>query len=60
MGCGACYGRGHRVIATISGPDWVVEGKGRATLARSFAIPLVVSCLGTAERAADHEDEAYA
>jgi hypothetical protein len=49
--CRLCGGRGHRVIATISDTHWGADGDGRPTLIHSFAIPIVVPCLCTAEHA---------
>jgi hypothetical protein len=50
--CGACGGRGSRVVAAISDTHWTDDRNGRPTLTHSFAIPIVVPCLCLAERAA--------
>lgn len=51
--CHLCRGRGHRVIATISDMHWGTDRDGQPALTRSFAIPVVVPCLCTAEHAED-------
>jgi len=50
--CPLCGGRGSRVVAAISDPQWTTAKTGIPTLTRSFAIPIVAPCLCAAERAA--------
>ena len=40
--CYLCGGRGSRVIAVISDPNWTTGSDGRTAPTPSFAIPIVV------------------